>query len=131
MKKIITYGTFDLLHEGHINLLRRSKALGDYLIVAVSTDEFNEIKGKKAYYTYEQRKLILEAVRYVDMVIPEYSWDQKIDDVFKYDIDIFVMGDDWKGKFDFLKRYCKVIYLPRTEGISTTKIKRDLNNSKY
>lgn len=131
MKKVITYGTFDLLHEGHINILRRAKELGDYLIVAVSTDEFNEIKGKKAYYTYEQRKLILEAVRYVDMVIPEYSWDQKIDDVFKYGIDIFVMGDDWKGKFDYLKRYCKVIYLPRTEGISTTKIKRDLNNSKY
>lgn len=131
MKKVITYGTFDLLHTGHINLLRRAKALGDYLIVALSTDEFNEGKGKKAYYTYEQRKAILEAIRYVDKVIPEYSWEQKIEDIKKYDIDIFVMGDDWKGKFDFLKDYCEVVYLPRTVGISTTKIKQDLNKMKH
>lgn len=131
MKKVITYGTFDLLHTGHINLLRRAKALGDYLIVALSTDEFNKGKGKKAYYTYEQRKAILEAIRYVDKVIPEYSWDQKIEDIKKYDIDIFVMGDDWKGKFDFLKDYCEVVYLPRTVGISTTKIKQDLNKMKH
>lgn len=131
MKKVITYGTFDLLHTGHINLLRRAKALGDYLIVALSTDEFNEGKGKKAYYTYEQRKTILEAIRYVDKVIPEYSWEQKIEDIKKYDIDIFVMGDDWKGKFDFLKDYCEVVYLPRTVGISTTKIKQDLNKMKH
>jgi len=131
MKKVITYGTFDLLHTGHINLLRRAKALGDYLIVALSTDEFNKGKGKKAYYTYEQRKAILEAIRYVDKVIPEYSWEQKIEDIKKYDIDIFVMGDDWKGKFDFLKDYCEVVYLPRTVGISTTKIKQDLNKMKH
>jgi len=126
MKKVITYGTYDLLHWGHINLLKRAKELGDYLIVALSTDEFNAIKGKKAYYPYEQRKFILESIRYVDKVIPERTWEQKIEDVKKYDIDIFVMGDDWKGKFDFLKEYCEVIYLPRTIGISTTKIKNDL-----
>lgn len=126
MKKVITYGTFDLLHVGHINLLRRAKALGDYLIVVVSSDEFNAIKGKKAYYSFEDRKKILEAVKYVDEVLPEYTWEQKIDDVVKNNVDIFVMGDDWAGKFDFLKDYCEVVYLPRTEGISTTKIKEDL-----
>lgn len=131
MKKIITYGTFDLLHEGHINILKRAKELGEYLIVAVSTDEFNKEKGKNSYYTYEQRKLILESIKYVDKVIPEYSWNQKIGDIIKYGIDIFVMGDDWKGEFDFLKEYCKVVYLSRTEGISTSKIKQDLNNNKY
>lgn len=126
MKKVITYGTFDLLHVGHINLLRRARELGDYLLVAISTDEFNAIKEKKAYYSYEDRKQILEAVRYVDKVIPENTWEQKIKDVTENNIDIFVMGHDWKGKFDFLKDYCEVIYLPRTEGISTTKIKSDL-----
>lgn len=126
MKRVITYGTFDLLHSGHINILRRAKELGDYLIVAVSTDEFNALKGKTSYYTFEERKMILEAVRYVDLVIPEENWEQKIDDVQKYEVDVFVMGDDWKGKFDFLKEYCEVVYLPRTEGISTTKIKNDL-----
>lgn len=126
MKKVITYGTFDLLHVGHINLLRRAKALGDYLIVGLSTDHFNSLKNKKAYYSYEERKQILETIRYVDKVIPEVSWEQKIKDIIKYDIDIFVMGDDWIGEFDFLKNYCKVIYLPRTWGISTTKIKNDL-----
>lgn len=130
MKKVITYGTFDLLHTGHINILRRAKELGDYLIVAISTDEFNDIKGKEAYYSYEQRKAIIEAVRYVDMVIPENNWEQKVEDVKEHNVDIFVMGDDWRGKFDFLKDYCEVIYLPRTTGISTTKIKTDLNNSK-
>lgn len=128
MKKVITYGTFDLLHEGHINILRRAKALGDYLIVAVSTDEFNKEKGKKAYYTYEQRKLILEAIRYVDKVIPENSWNQKKIDIKKYDIDIFVMGSDWTGKFDYLGELCEVIYLSRTEGISTTKVREDLRS---
>lgn len=126
MKRVITYGTFDLLHNGHINLLRRAKEYGDYLIVAISTDEFNAIKGKKAYYSFEQRKAILEAIRYVDLVIPENTWEQKVEDVKKYDVDVFVMGDDWKGKFDFLKEHCEVIYLPRTVGISTTKIKADL-----
>jgi glycerol-3-phosphate cytidylyltransferase len=126
MKKVLTYGTFDLLHWGHINLLKRAKELGDYLIVAISTDEFNALKNKKAYHSYENRKLILEAIRYVDEVIPEHTWEQKIDDVIKYNIDVFVMGDDWKGKFDFLKEYCEVVYLPRTVGISTTKIKKEL-----
>src|SRR5690554_2957895 len=126
MKKILTYGTFDLLHYGHINLLRRAKEMGDYLIVGLSSDEFNAIKNKKSYYSYEHRKMMLEAIRYVDEVIPENSWEQKIEDVKKYNIDVFVMGDDWKGKFDFLKEYCEVVYLPRTVGISTTKIKTDL-----
>jgi glycerol-3-phosphate cytidylyltransferase len=127
MKKVITYGTFDLLHVGHINLLRRARELGDYLIVVLSSDEFNAGKGKQAYHSYEDRKVILEAVRYVDEVIPEYTWEQKIDDVKNNNVDVFVMGNDWEGKFDFLKEYCEVVYLPRTEGISTTKIKSDLN----
>ena len=127
MKKIITYGTFDLLHYGHINLLQRAKALGDYLIVALSTDEFNwNSKQKKCYFTYEQRKRLLEAVRYVDLVIPEENWEQKINDVKEFKVDTFVMGDDWKGQFDFLKDYCEVVYLPRTPEISTTQIKNDL-----
>ena len=128
MRKVITYGTFDLLHAGHINLLRRAKELGDYLIVVVSTDEFNwNSKQKKCYFTYEQRKQVLEAIRYVDLVVPEENWDQKRSDVQKYNIDTFVMGDDWKGKFDFLKDLCEVVYLPRTPDISTTQIKKDLN----
>ena len=127
MKRILTYGTFDLLHYGHINLLKRAKALGDYLVVAVSTDDFNEIKGKKAYHNYETRKMMLEAVRYVDLVIPEENWEQKREDMHLYHIDTFVMGDDWKGKFDFLEEEgVEVVYLPRTPEISTTKIKTEL-----
>ncbi|MBO4859277.1 MAG: glycerol-3-phosphate cytidylyltransferase [Treponema sp.] len=127
MKRIITYGTFDLLHYGHINLLKRAKALGDYLIVALSTDEFNwNEKQKKCYFSYEKRKQLLEAIRYVDLVIPEECWEQKKTDVKEYHIDTFVMGDDWKGKFDFLKEQCEVVYLPRTPEISTTQIKTDL-----
>lgn len=126
MKRVITYGTYDLLHAGHINLLRRAKELGDYLVVALSSDEFNAIKHKTAYHCYEDRKLILEAIKYVDEVIPEHNWEQKIADVKEHQIDIFVMGNDWEGQFDFLKEYCEVIYLPRTDGISTTKIKSDL-----
>lgn len=126
MKKVITYGTFDLLHWGHINLLKRASELGDYLVVGLSTDEFNNIKNKHSYHSYENRKLMLESIRFVDEVIPEYSWDQKVKDVIDYDIDIFVMGDDWEGKFDYLKEHCSVIYLPRTVDISTTKIKKDL-----
>lgn len=129
MRKVITYGTFDLLHTGHINLLRRAREYGDYLIVAISSDSFNEKKHKSAYYSFEQRKIILEAIRYVDEVIPEYTWEQKADDVRKYDIDVFVMGDDWEGEFDFLREYCDVIYLPRTVGISTTKIKDDFHKN--
>lgn len=127
MKVVITYGTFDILHYGHINILRRAKALGDYLVVALSTDEFNALKGKKCYYTYEIRKMMLEAIKYVDEVIPETNWEQKIDDVKNHHVDIFTMGSDWEGKFDFLKDYCEVVYLPRTPDISTTKIKTDLN----
>ena len=128
MKRIITYGTFDLLHYGHINLLQRAKQQGDYLIVALSTDKFNwEQKQKKCYFPYEQRKKLLEAIRYVDLVIPEESWYQKVRDVHEYHIDTFVMGDDWKGKFDFLKdEGVEVVYLPRTPEISTTIIKKDL-----
>ena len=130
MKRIITYGTFDVLHYGHINLLKRAKALGDYLIVALSSDEFNEVKNKKSYYTYEQRKKILEACRYVDLVIPECNWEQKISDIKKYEADIFVMGDDWKGKFDFLKDYCDVVYIPRTPDVSSTQTKKKKKNGK-
>jgi len=127
MRKVITYGTFDLLHYGHINLLKRAKELGDYLIVALSTDEFNwNSKRKKCYFTYDKRKQLLEAVRYVDLVIPENSWEQKVIDIQEYKVDIFVMGDDWSGKFDFLKDFCEVIYLPRTPEISTSQIKADL-----
>lgn len=125
---MITYGTFDLLHTGHINILCRAKELGDYLIVAISSDEFNDLKEKKSYYDYSERSAIVEAIRYVDKVIPEESWEQKIQDIIKHDIDVFVMGNDWEGKFDYLKDYCEVVYLPRTEGISTTKIKKDLGN---
>ena len=129
MKKVITYGTYDLLHVGHVNLLRRARELGDYLLVVLSTDEFNwNSKQKKCYFTYEERKKVLEAIRYVDLVVPEENWEQKITDVQKYDIDTFVMGDDWEGKFDFLKEYCEVVYLPRTPDISTTQIKNDLNS---
>jgi glycerol-3-phosphate cytidylyltransferase len=129
MKKVITYGTYDLLHRGHINLLRRAKEMGDYLVVALSTDAFNAVKGKQVYYRYEERRLVLEAVRYVDEVIPEKIWEQKVQDVVQHKIDIFVMGEDWSGKFDFLKPHCEVIYLPRTEGISTTQIKLDLSGN--
>ena len=131
MKRVITYGTFDLLHYGHINLLKRAKDLGDYLIVALSTDEFNLQKDKISYFDYQQRKILLESIRYVDLVIPEISWEQKREDVKKYYADIFVIGDDWEGKFDFLKdEGVEVVYLPRTEEISTTLIKEDLNKTK-
>lgn len=129
MKRVITYGTYDMLHYGHVNLLKRAKELGDYLVVVLSTDEFNwNSKQKKCYFTYEERKKVLEAIRYVDLVVPEENWEQKITDVQKYHIDTFVMGDDWIGKFDFLKEYCEVVYLPRTPDISTTQIKNDLNS---
>lgn len=128
MKKVITYGTFDLLHWGHVRLLERAKELGDYLIVGLSTDEFNALKHKQAYHSYEKRKYILEAIKYVDEVIPENNWEQKVNDIKEHDVETFVMGDDWRGEFDFLADYCDVVYLPRTEGISTTQIKKDLND---
>lgn len=128
MRRVLTYGTYDLLHYGHIRLLKRAKELGDYLIVALSTDEFNATKGKKAYHDYETRKKMLEAIRYVDLVIPENNWEQKIDDIKEYKVDVTVMGGDWAGsdKFEYLKDYCELVYLDRTEGISTSKIKKDL-----
>jgi glycerol-3-phosphate cytidylyltransferase len=130
VKRVITYGTFDLLHYGHINLLRRAKQYGDYLIVALSTDDFNwNQKRKKCYFSFDKRKALLEAIRYVDLVIPEESWDQKVTDVREYHIDTFVMGDDWKGEFDFLQdEGVDVVYLPRTPEVSTTQIKRDLKS---
>jgi len=126
MRTIITYGTFDILHVGHINLLKRAKAMGDYLIVGLSTDKFNNIKHKESFFSYEERKKILEAIKYVDLVIPENEWNQKIIDIKKYDAEVFVMGDDWKGQFNELSRYCHVFYIPRTKGISSSKIKRGL-----
>ena len=130
MRKIITYGTFDLLHYGHINLLRRAKELGDYLIVALSTDEFNlNSKKKKCYFSYGERKQLLESVRYVDLIIPEENWEQKINDVKEFKVDTFVMGYDWEGKFDFLKPFCEVLYLPRTPEISTSQIIKDLQRT--
>lgn len=128
MKVVITYGTFDLLHKGHVNILRRAKELGDYLIVGVSTDEFNAIKGKKSYYSYEDRKMIVEAIRYVDLVIPEENWEQKPEDIKKYNVDVMVMGSDWadSNEFSGLQELCEMVFLPRTENISTTQIKSDL-----
>ncbi|MFI7858046.1 glycerol-3-phosphate cytidylyltransferase [Pseudomonas promysalinigenes] len=126
LKTIITYGTFDILHRGHINLLKRARALGDRLVVGLSSDEFNAGKHKSSLLNYENRKHVLESIRYVDLVFAESTWDQKAADILKYGADIFVMGDDWKGKFDFLKEHCEVIYLPRTQDISTTQIKAEL-----
>lgn len=126
MRTIITYGTFDILHIGHINLLRRARELGDRLIVGLSTDEFNGRKHKTSLLDYENRKVVLEAMRHVDLVIPEQTWEQKLEDVKKYAIDTFVIGDDWRGEFDFLGEFCKVVYLPRTADISSSSIKQTL-----
>ena len=127
MKRVITYGTYDLLHYGHIALLKRARALGDFLMVALSSDEFNAGKGKQAYFSYEERKVMLEAIRYVDLVVPEMTWGQKTEDIAKYGIDVFVMGDDWNGEFDDqLKGLCEVVSLPRTPEVSTTRIKSDM-----
>jgi len=130
MKKkiVITYGTFDMFHIGHLRLLQRIKELGDELIVAVSTDEFNEIKGKKVMIPYAQRAEIVANIKCVDKVIPENNWEQKVEDIKKYDVSIFAIGDDWKGKFDFLEEYCQVVYLERTQDISTTQLKKSLKN---
>jgi glycerol-3-phosphate cytidylyltransferase len=123
MKRVLTYGTFDLFHVGHIRLLERARSLGDYLVVGLSTDEFNLQKGKKSVFSYAERFAILSALRHVDQIVPEKNWDQKTQDVIDNKIDVFVIGDDWQGKFDFLKTNCEVVYLPRTGGISTTYIK--------
>ncbi|MBN2279566.1 MAG: glycerol-3-phosphate cytidylyltransferase [Candidatus Marinimicrobia bacterium] len=128
MKKVITYGTFDLFHYGHLRILKRARELGDYLIVAVSTDEFNAVKGKKCTYPYEHRAAIVEAIKYVDEVIPEHRWEQKIDDIQAHGINVFVMGSDWEGKFNELEEYCDVVYLPRTQDISTTQIKHEIRH---
>lgn len=128
MKVVLTYGTFDLFHIGHLKILERAKALGDRLIVGISTDEFNAIKRKRSTIPFQHRKEIVQAIRYVDLVIPEDSWEQKIGDVQKYDVDVFVMGDDWAGKFDFLKKYCEVVYLPRTPEVSSTQLRTDLDD---
>lgn len=131
MKRVLTYGTFDLLHYGHIRLLKRAKELGDYLIVALSTDEFNALKHKKAFHNYETRKMMLEAIRYVDLVIPEENWEQKLEDIQKYYVDVVVMGSDWadSDKFDYLKDHCDLVFLDRTEGVSTTQIKQALSRT--
>lgn len=130
MRRVITYGTFDLLHYGHISLLRRAKQHGDYLIVALSTDDFNRTEKKKeSFFSYEERKQLIEAIRYVDLVIPESSWAQKVTDVKKYQIDKFVIGDDWKGHFDYLAcEGCEIIYLPRTPEVSSSQIKNELSS---
>ena len=127
MRTVITYGTFDILHVGHINLLRRARALGDRLLVGLSTDEFNLGKHKSALLNFDNRKAVLESIRYVDAVFPECSWDQKVDDVRRFSADVFVIGDDWSGKFDFLMDYCEVRYLPRMADISTTEIRQSLS----
>ena len=125
-KTVLTYGTFDYLHIGHINILKRAKLLGDHLIVGLSTEEFNQKKQKFSHSTFNERKEILESLRFVDQVIAERDWEQKIDDIERYEVDVFVMGDDWLGKFDNLKDYCEVVYLPRTKDISTSIVKRGL-----
>lgn len=127
-KRVITYGTFDLFHIGHLNLLKRLKDIGDYLIVGVSTDEFNAGKGKRSFFSFEERFEIIKSIRYVDMVVPEVSWEQKKDDIKKYNVDIFAIGNDWEGKFDFLREYCEVVYLPRTEGVSSTELRNILKS---
>lgn len=128
MKRVLTYGTFDTLHYGHIRLLQRARTLGDYLIVGLSTDDFNALKNKRSLHSWEERRHHLEALRYVDLVIPENTWEQKVDDVRLYHVDVFTMGSDWAGKFDHLKDLCEVVYLERTDGVSSTMIRNGLPN---
>ncbi len=129
LRRVLAYGTFDLLHYGHIPLLRRAAALEDYLVVALSTDELNAGKGKQSFYPYETRREMLETIRYVDLVIPEYSWEQKLDDVQKCGIGVVVMGSDWAGpnRFEYLREYCRLVFLDHTPGISTTQVKANLH----
>ena len=129
-KTVITYGTFDILHAGHINLLRRARMLGDRLVVGLSSDEFNRGKHKSSLLDYHNRKMVLESIRYVDEVFPEETWEQKVEDIRRYAADIFVMGDDWAGKFDFLSEWCEVVYFPRTADISSTEIKQSLGEDR-
>ena len=124
MKKVITYGTFDLLHYGHLRLLKRAKQQGDYLIVGLSTDKFNKEKGKQSLMDYHERELSLLELPFVDEIIPEHDWEQKFDDIQNNNVSMFVMGDDWKGKFDELDFFCKVKYISRTPRISTSIIKK-------
>ena len=128
MKRVITYGTFDLFHYGHLRILQRAKQLGDYLIVGVSTESFNRIKNKKCVYPFKQRAQIVAAIKYVDLVIPEETWEQKESDILKYKVDLLVMGDDWQGKFDHLGKICQVVYLPRTPNVSSTEIKKNCHD---
>lgn len=128
MKTILTYGTFDLFHLGHVRLLERLSKLGDRLLVGISSDEFNTLKGKKSFFSYDERAEILSSCRYVDLVFPENSWEQKREDILKYQVSTFAIGDDWIGKFDNLADLCEVKYLTRTKDISTTKLKQDLSN---
>jgi glycerol-3-phosphate cytidylyltransferase len=130
VKKVITYGTYDLFHYGHLRLLQRAKALGEYLIVGVSTDKFNAVKNKICTYPYTERADIVRAIRYVDEVIPEESWEQKVKDIKQNKVDIFVMGHDWEGQFDFLKEFCEVVYLERTPDISSSEIKQHIKHGK-
>ena len=128
-RTILTYGTFDLFHPGHVALLRRAKEMGTRLVVGLSTDEFNAVKGKKSVMSYEDRKTVLESCRYVDLVIPESHWDQKPDDAIRHEADFFVMGGDWTGKFDFMSDYCRVVYYDRTPDVSSTGIKNKLTTA--
>ncbi len=130
MKTLLTYGTFDLFHFGHVELLRRMANLCDQLVVACSTDEFNALKGKECIIPFEHRCIVLRACRYVDEVIPENNWGQKRSDILNGKIDIFAMGSDWEGKFDDLSDIVEVVYLPRTDGISSSDIKADLLKAK-
>lgn len=130
MKTVITYGTFDLFHVGHVRLLKRLSEIGDRLIVGISSDEFNKVKGKKSFYSYQERAEIVRSSKYVSDVFPEHNWEQKVSDIEKYDAKIFAMGSDWEGKFDYLTEYCEVIYLERTKDISTTDIKKKLSTLK-
>lgn len=127
-KTVITYGTFDMFHIGHLNLINNLRKNGDKVIIGISTDEFNEVKGKKTLIPFEQRKKIVESIKGVDLVIAESNWEQKIEDIKKYNVDIFIIGNDWEGKFDYLKEYCDVVYVNRTENISTTQLKKSLTN---
>lgn len=129
MRTVITYGTFDLFHVGHIRLLRRARALGDRLFVGISTDEFNAQKNKRSINNFMARCEIVSACRFVDGVFAEEHWDQKLSDITRLSADIFAMGDDWTGRFDDLSRYCSVVYLPRTQGVSTTQIRNIISQN--